>query len=213
MKKSYLLRLLYTSSLAGFVCLSGAGLAFGQFQTFTQNRDRIKIDTAGFPAEIQKDYGVFRDKCGGCHGLDTSLKPSLTPALWTFEVKKMQAMASSQFNSAQAKAILDFLNYDELHRKSLNKPTAQAAPSGTAVAGRQFYEAQGCDTCHAIGGKGGNAGPSLSDVGTRLSRDQISQILQTLREGKSTSMPPLPAGATDRQIKELLDYLMTLKGS
>ncbi len=213
MKNSYLMRLLYTLSVTGFVCLSGAGLAFGQFQPFTQNRDRIKIDTAGFPANIQKDYGIFRNKCGACHGLDTSLKPSLTPALWAFEVKKMQAMASSQFNNEQAKAILDFLNYDELHRKSLNKPVAQPVASGSTTPGREFYEGQGCDTCHAIGGKGGNAGPSLSDVGKRLSREQISQILQTLREGKSSSMPPLPAGATDRQIKELLDYLTTLTGN
>ena len=210
MKKSSLLRLLYTLSLTGLVWMAAPQSANGQF---TQNRDRITIDSSGFPADIQKDYRMFRDKCGACHGLDTSLKPSLSPALWTFEVKKMQAMASSQFNSAEAKAILDFLNYDEVHRKSLNKPTTQAAPSGTTVAGRQFYEAQGCDTCHAVGGKGGNAGPSLSDVGKRLTREQISQVLQTLREGKSTSMPPLPGGATDRQIKELLDYLTTLTGN
>ena len=209
MNKSYLVRLLYSLSLGGFVCIAAPGPTQGQF---TQNRDRIKIDTAGFPADIQKDYRVFRTKCNECHGLDTSLKPSMTPALWTFEVKKMQAMASSQFNDKEAKAILDFLNYDETHRKSLNKPTAQTAPSGTTAAGRQFYDAQSCDTCHAIGGKGGNAGPSLSDVGKRLTRDQISQVLRALREGKSSSMPPLPAGATDRQIKELLDYLTTLTG-
>lgn len=210
MKNSYLLRLLSTLSLAGFVSITGPGPAQGQF---TQNRDRIAIDASGFPAGIQKDYRLFRDKCGACHGLDTSLKPSLTPALWTFEVKKMNAMASSHFNNEQAKAILDFLNYDEVHRKSLNKPAAQAAPPGTTAAGRQFYEGQGCDTCHAIAGKGGSAGPSLTDVGKRLNREQISQILQALREGKSTSMPPLPAGATDRQIKELLDFLSALTGN
>ncbi len=213
MKKSYLLRWLYTLSFAGLVWASGAGLAFGQFQPFTQNRDKIRIDSSGFPAGIQKGYQVFHDKCGACHGLDTSLKPSMSPALWTFEVKKMQAMASSQFNDTQAKAILDFLSYDEAHRKSLNKPAAGAAPSGSISAGRQFYDAQGCETCHSIAGKGGSAGPGLTDVGARLSRDQLSNVVHGMKEGNPKSgMPPLPADTTDEQIKSLVEYLTTLKG-
>jgi hypothetical protein len=51
------------------------------------------------------------------------------PALWTFGVKKMQAMACSPFNDAQARAILDFLNYDETRRKSLNQPAVGAGAS------------------------------------------------------------------------------------
>lgn len=209
MKESYLLRLLYTLSLAGLVWIAAPEPAQGQF---TQNRDRIKIDAAGFPADIQKGYALFRDKCGACHGLDTSLKPSMSPTRWTFEVKKMQAMASSQFGDAQAKAILDFLNYDETHRKSLNKPAAQAAVSGTVSAGRQFYDAQGCETCHAIGGKGGSGGPELTDVGSKLARNRLMQVIQDLRSGKSDKMPPLPPDTTDEQIRSLVDYLMTLKG-
>jgi len=41
-------------------------------------------------------------------------------------VKRMQAMASSQFNDEEAKAILDFLNYDESHRKARLKSTASS---------------------------------------------------------------------------------------
>ncbi len=211
MKKSSLLSLMYGLSIAGLLWAFGAAPASAQFRAFTQNREDIKIDTTGFPADIQKGYQVFRVKCNECHSLDTSLKPSMSSAQWTFEVKRMQNMASSHFNDAEAKFILNFLNYDQLHRKSLNKPSA-AASAGPLSAGRQFYDAQGCATCHAVGGNGGSAGPSLTDVGKRLSREQISQTIQTIRAGKSSSMPALPADTTDQQIRDLIDFLVTLKG-
>jgi mono/diheme cytochrome c family protein len=201
---------MYGLLIAGLLCAFGAAPTFAQFRLFTQNREDIKIDTAGFPADIQKGYQVFRVKCNECHNLDTSLKPSMSSAQWAFEVKRMQNMPSSHFNDVEAKSILNFLNYDELHRKSLNKPSATTS-AGPVSAGRQFYDAQGCESCHAIGGNGGSSGPSLSDVGKRLSRDQISQTIQTIRTGKSSSMPPLPADTSDQQIKDLIDFLATLK--
>lgn len=213
MRKTHFVQLAYNACLTGVLLLAAASGAHGQFRPFTQNRDTIKIDPSGFPVDIKKGYDVFRVKCNECHGLDTSLKPSLSAAQWTFEVKRMQAMASSHFNDAEAKAILDFLNYDETHRKALNKPTTQAAPQGTASAGRQFYDAQGCETCHAIGGKGGTSGPSLSDVGKRLSPEKLTEVIQGLRaDNPKSAMPPLPSSTTDQQVKDLIDFLLTLKG-
>ena len=178
---------------------------------FTQNRDTIKIDPSGYPADILKGYRLFRTKCNQCHGLDTSLKPSMSSVQWTFEVKKMQAMASAQFNDTQAKSILNFLNYDETHRKSLNKPASDASSSPAASAGRQVYEAHGCEACHSIAGQGGSGGPALTDVGNRLSRDKLQVLLRDMRAGKNDKMPPLPAETTDEQIKNLADYLASLK--
>ena len=207
-KKSKRLRIASSLLLAGFVWPSTAGLTRGQFKPFTQNKDNIKIDTSGFPSEIQRDYQLFRVKCNVCHGLDPSLKASKSPAQWSFEVKRMQAMASSHFNDAQATAILAFLTYDEAHRKSLNKPTVPSAPSGIVDAGRQFYKEQGCDSCHVIGGEGGSGGPSLSDVGKRLSRERISNIIRGLRSGQPGSgMPPLPSETTDQQVHDLIEFL------
>jgi mono/diheme cytochrome c family protein len=208
MSNQRLTRILSGLFIAAIVWLAGTGTVHGQF---TENRDTIKINSSSFPADIQKGYRLFHAKCNECHGLDTSLKPSMSTAQWTIEVKRMQAMASSQFNDEQAKAILDFLNYDEAHRKSVNKPVAQAALSGTVAAGRQFYDAQGCDTCHMIGGKGGAVGPSLSDVGKRLSKNQLTEVIQGMGKGNS-SMAPLPPETTGQQIKDLIDFLVTLKG-
>jgi|GEM_PF-3549969 len=209
MRKPKFVRLLSGLFLMGMVWLASMATVQGQF---TQNRDKIKIDSAGFPADIQKGYRLFRTKCNQCHGLDTSLKPSMAPGQWTSEVKRMQAMASAQFNDKQAKAIVDFLNYDESHRKTQLKSTAASAAPDSASPGRQFFAARNCDTCHSIAGKGGSVGPSLTDVGSRLSRDQLSKVIYGMkaRDPKS-AMPPLPPETTEQQIKDLVDFLAALK--
>ncbi len=210
MRKQYFIRMLSGLFFVPFVWLASMGTVQGQF---TQNRDTIKIDPSGFPADIQKGYRLFQTKCNECHGLDTSLKPSFAPAVWTAEVRRMQAMASSQFNDSQAKAILDFLNYDESHRKAQLKSTASSAALDSASPGRQFYAAQSCDTCHSIAGKGGSVGPSLTDVGARLSRDQLLKLIHGMKTGDPKSaMPPLPPDTTEQQINGLVDFLTALKG-
>lgn len=212
MKRQYFIRTLNGLFFAAIVWLAGTGTLQGQF---TQNRDTIKINPSGFPAEIQKGYRTFQAKCNECHGLDTSLKPSMSmsPAQWSFEVKRMQAMASSQFNDQEAKAILDFLNYDESHRKAQLKSTASSPVPESVSRGSQFYAAQSCNTCHNIAGMGGSAGPVLTDVGTRLSRDQLLKVIHGMKSGDPKSaMPPLPPNTTDQQINDLVDFLMTLKG-
>lgn len=210
MTKPYISRLACSLSLAGLVWAAGAQLAHGQF---TRNRDKIRIDSSSFPADIQRGYQLFRDKCNQCHGLDTSLKPSMSAARWTFEVKRMEAMASSHFNDKQAKAILDFLNYDESHRKAQLKSTGSDSALASTSPGRQFYEAQGCDTCHSIAGKGGSAGPSLTNIGARLSRDQLLKVIRGMKAGDpKSSMPPLPPETTDQQINDLVEFLTSLKG-
>jgi len=38
-------------------------------------------------------------------------------------------------------------------------------------------------------------------------------LIQSLKSGTNDKMPPLPPETTDEQVKSLVDYLMTLKGS
>ena len=56
-------------------------------------------------------------------------------------------------------------------------------------------------------------GPSLTDVGTRLSKDQLLKVIHGMKTGDPKSaMPPLPPDTTDQQINDLVDFLMTVKG-
>ncbi|HYM76964.1 MAG TPA: c-type cytochrome [Candidatus Dormibacteraeota bacterium] len=193
-------------SMVALLCVTNVRSASAQF---TQNRERIKIDTSGLPPEIYKSYNTFKTKCGECHTLDTCLKPSLSSKQWTAVVKQMQAMASSHLNDKEAQSVLEFLNYDETHRKAALKSQAPTAASGSITAGQAFYSAQGCDTCHSIAGKGGDMGPALNGVGAKLSRDQL---LRVVKDGKAnTTMPALPSGTADQQLNELMDFLASLK--
>lgn len=197
------IRFLIIPSVIGLISFS-AGHASGQF---AQNRDTVKVDASGLPAGVLKGFQLFKAKCNECHGLDVSLKTNMSPERWTAEVKRMQAMPSSRFNDGDAKAIVDFLSYDEAHRKPSITPPSTADPSEAVSAGRKTYYAQGCDACHSIAGKGGPM--PMDDVGTRLSRDQMMQRMRDRRAG--AVMPPLPSDTTDQQINQLVDFLATLK--
>jgi mono/diheme cytochrome c family protein len=206
MNKHFIPAALLGFSMVALLCVTGVRSASAQF---TQNREKIQVDTSGYPPEIRKSYNTFKTKCAECHTLDTSLKPSLSSAQWTVVVKQMQAMASSHLNDKEAQSVLEFLNYDETHRKAALKSQVSSAAFGSTTGGQAFYSAQGCDTCHSIAGKGGNMGPALNGVGSKLSRAQIAQIV---KDGKAdTTMPALPSGTTDQQLNELVDFLASLK--
>jgi mono/diheme cytochrome c family protein len=121
----------------------------------------------------------------------------------------MNAMPSSHISDQDVQSILKFLNYDEQHRKAQLKPATGVVSPGTTSAGPQLFASLGCDTCHSIAGKGGDVGPTLNAIGSKLSRDQIADIV---KNGKpNTAMPPIGPGASDEQVKELVDYLTSLK--
>lgn len=192
------------------IMLGGAVVFSAQYG---QNATSPKIDISSYPPEIRKDYRVFNEKCSTCHSTASSIKLSMSPVEWKYWVTQMENRASSDINDKEAKQVLDFLNYDETHRKAETK-AAGAGPSKKAEdsvsLGRQFYLAHNCDLCHTIGGKGGAVGPALDDVGNTQTREELVKRMQGRRAG--TVMPPLPPETSDQQIIELVDYLVTLKG-
>jgi len=208
MRRPHILRLVFSVLVVGLVGLAGSRLAHAQF---TQNKSAtIKIDSFKFPPQIQKGYHLFQAKCNECHGLDRSLKMSFSQSAWSLEVRRMHAMASSQFNSAQAEQIIAFLNYNQEHRKPPTQAIPPASSSDPVSVGRALYYSKSCDACHSIGGKGGTAGPALDNVGAKVSPEEMTK---TLRQGRSgTAMLPVSPDTPDVQIRELVDFLMTLKG-
>jgi mono/diheme cytochrome c family protein len=128
---------------------------------------------------------------------------------WKAIIKKMQWKASSHISGQDEQTILAFLNYDASHRKPQAAPVqTQVAMMNQIMMGRQLYATQNCDNCHTIAGKGGNVGPDLSDVGSRLSREQMAKVLHGVNPGASGHMPPLPADTSEQQVNALLDYLL-----
>ena len=61
---------------------------------------------------------------------------------------------------------------------SLNAPAAEGPVHGDAKAGEQFFFSKGqCTSCHMVQGRGVTVGPDLSDVGTRLTIEEIRESL------------------------------------
>lgn len=107
------------SSLVAYLQnLGSAGAVTGAVQDqYAENKDDVRVHVAAYPAAIQKGYRIFAVKCKQCHGLDESLKVGASPEKTAAEVTRMQAMASSQISDQQARAIMEFLNYNREHRK------------------------------------------------------------------------------------------------
>ena len=207
-------------------------------ETGTEKKPVDQAATSGAGGAGRQFYD--KQGCAKCHAIDgkgSTSAPSLSDVgkrlsitQLTEVVQKMRTGKSSmpplppKTTDQQVKDLADFLatlnngskkEYaDKPKEPETRTPTrlaAEAATSATVAAGPKFYEAQGCAKCHAIGGRGGTSGPSLSDVGKRLSNGQLTEVVQKMRTGKS-SMPALPAETTDQQAKNLVGYLATLTG-
>jgi len=77
--------------------------------------------------------------------------------------------------------------------------------------GRALFDAAGCRACHSIGGLGGNAGPDLTFVGFRRTRDWLDLWLKDPTAWKpDTKMPNFRLKDADRAA--IVDYLSSLKG-
>ncbi|HMD59789.1 MAG TPA: hypothetical protein VKG78_00065 [Opitutaceae bacterium] len=101
------------------------------------------IDIAAYPAGIQKDYAVFREKCTLCHTLARPINSDFAlPDEWSRYIKRMMHKPGSMINNAQAKKIYEFLVYDATVRKKalLGDKLAAAAPADKTEAESKISE-------------------------------------------------------------------------
>ena len=76
------------------------------------------IDVSNYPAEMQKKYQVFANKCSRCHTLARPINSDFTVDQWPFYVQKMKQKPGSGLTDTTAVQITDFLVFDTKHRKS-----------------------------------------------------------------------------------------------
>jgi ubiquinol-cytochrome c reductase cytochrome b subunit len=94
----------------------------------------------------------------------------------------------------------------DLAASTLAPQTTQGL-SAAAAQGAQLYEQKGCINCHAIAGVGGQRGPELTHVGTRLSSDQLTWRI--LNGGHN--MPAFGTILTPDQTNALVQFLSEQK--
>ena len=78
------------------------------------------------------------------------------------------------------------------------------------IKGNQIYMEKGCALCHAIHGKGGKAGPDLSEVGAKRDAEWLEQFLISPKAVvPQAKMPAFKGSAEERGA--LVAYLQSLR--
>lgn len=72
--------------------------------------------------------------------------------------------------------------------------------------GAVVFQAKQCRNCHSIGGYGGERGPALDDIATRMTEDQL--IRQVLQGGGN--MPAYGKNLSPAEVTALVRFLQTL---
>jgi hypothetical protein len=88
--------------------------------TLPQDKGPDKIDVAGYPAELQKDYKLFAGKCSKCHTIARPINTMMKRDEWERYVKRMMHKPNSGISDKQGKDIFEFLIYDQTNRKDKN---------------------------------------------------------------------------------------------
>jgi len=81
--------------------------------------------------------------------------------------------------------------------------------SGPIYRGAQLFHVKGCEFCHAIAGYGGHRGPALTDVGNRLTPEQMTWRI--LNGG--TNMPSFGGNLTLDELNAIVAFLESRKTS
>ncbi|MBY0526623.1 MAG: cytochrome b N-terminal domain-containing protein [Gemmataceae bacterium] len=89
----------------------------------------------------------------------------------------------------------------------LKKPEDKHTLSPVQLQGAVVLQNKNCRNCHALDGKGGHRGPDLTDVATRLTRDEL--IRQVIQGGGN--MPAYGKQLKPAEVDALVDFLGTLR--
>ncbi|HPI40825.1 MAG TPA: c-type cytochrome [Pseudobdellovibrionaceae bacterium] len=205
------------------------GLTVDTFQRIPKQTNQAELSAAA----IRGKHLFEKKNCMGCHtilGEGAYYAPELTKvferrgdAFIKAMLKDPQAMypedrkmTNYHFSDEEIHDLTEFLKW--IGTMDLNgfppKPdivsalTPTTAPATTQKSPTIFN--QMCIACHSLQGKGGNIGPKLDGVGTRLDTNYLTNWLTNPNSVKADSkMPKLPL--TEAEITELVAFLSQLK--
>jgi cytochrome c oxidase cbb3-type subunit III len=151
----------------------------------------------GNPDAIRAGMGLFRGRCGDCHGIDARgvRGPDITQ-VWAsgrtdeglFKTIKggipgTEMPANPRIFDHEAWQILAYL-------RTLAAPSPADPPRGNAQSGEKIYRAM-CVSCHRVNGDGGRLGPDLSRVGSARSREMMMIRIRGDLEGFGPGYEPV----------------------
>jgi putative heme-binding domain-containing protein len=138
------------------------------------------------PADIENGGQLYQANCTACHGPDGDGVPGINLGSGKFrrgttddEIVKIilggvpgTAMPPNNFSESQAGTIVAYL------RSLASSPAGGPTIPGDARRGRSLFEGKGqCQSCHSVGGIGGRAAPSLTEVGSSRRAVELQRAL------------------------------------
>ncbi len=108
--------------LISIACLSAPMFMVAQSSNVTLPQDKgpATLNVSTYPAEQQKNYKLFADKCAKCHTIARPINTTMTKPEWERYVKRMMHKPNSGISDSQGKSIYEFLAYDQETRKDKN---------------------------------------------------------------------------------------------
>ncbi len=84
--------------------------------------------------------------------------------------------------------------------------------TSTEVLGHELVDAQGCRSCHVVGGQGGQIGPTLDGVAGRRSAAYIHSYIENPKNlSPNAVMPAFLPPLTHQEVEDITQYLLTLR--
>lgn len=90
-------------------------------------------------------------------------------------------------------------------------PATSMAEVSSEAEARRLINALGCKGCHSLEGDGGNLAPALDQIGSRMSRDQISQHMAAHSREEQKGFMPSYNTTPSTELKLISDFLYHLK--
>lgn len=84
--------------------------------------------------------------------------------------------------------------------------------AGNVSLGAALFKEHGCFDCHKLGGVGGDTGPELDDVGSRLDVETLKQQIVDPESLNPDTEMPANADLSDADLQALVDFLAKQKG-
>jgi putative heme-binding domain-containing protein len=137
------------------------------------------------PSDLIRGEKLFVAHCALCHGIGAT--GGRGPALNQAELRRAaddQALfrliqngiegtempGAWQLNENEIKDLIGYV-------RSLGRKEPTNLP-GDPARGKNYYQGKGsCDTCHIVGGRGGNLGPDLTNIGAQRSAAYLREAL------------------------------------
>jgi cytochrome c oxidase cbb3-type subunit III len=177
--------------------LAAAALTTVGATAFSAQTVPAKNPLEGQAAAIQAGMGLFRGRCGDCHGIDaTGVRGPDITQVWangrTDEglfrtirggVPGTEMPANPRLTDTEIWQIM-------AHLRTLAASTTPSAPKGNADNGRKIFGAM-CASCHRVNGVGGRLGPDLSRVGAARSREVMALRIRGGIEGFAQGFEPV----------------------